>query len=54
MADADGATTFADLAKLEAVLDDDSPALIAGSRAHLEEKAIVQVSIIIPLSLRVV
>ncbi|KAJ3588910.1 hypothetical protein NHX12_009764 [Muraenolepis orangiensis] len=45
MADADGATKFADFEKLESVLEDISPkpdnmAITCGSRAHLEEDSV--------------
>jgi len=39
-ADADGATKFADLAKLEAAMDACGAQVVCGSRAHLENEAI--------------
>ncbi|KAK2181299.1 hypothetical protein NP493_402g04013 [Ridgeia piscesae] len=49
-ADADGASTFADVAKLEAELEkinttEDSMAVVCGSRAHLEKEAIATRSV---------
>ncbi|XP_062869653.1 dolichyl-phosphate beta-glucosyltransferase [Trichomycterus rosablanca] len=50
MADADGATKFADVEKVEAGLENLSPkpenmAIACGSRAHLEEKSVAQRSL---------
>ena len=42
-ADADGATTFSDLTKLERCLEEitkDGEGLVCGSRAHLEEESV--------------
>jgi dolichyl-phosphate beta-glucosyltransferase len=47
-ADADGASKFSDLSKLEAELskqkNSDNMAVVCGSRAHLEKDSIAQVS----------
>jgi len=50
MVDADGATKFSDLEHVEKALDDlkggkNGMAVCVGSRAHLQEDAIAQVSI---------
>ncbi|KAJ7357714.1 dolichyl-phosphate beta-glucosyltransferase [Desmophyllum pertusum] len=51
MADADGASKFADLARLERALDDlngkkgNKAVIICGSRAHLQEEAVAQRSL---------
>jgi len=52
MADADGASKFADLARLERALDElngkkgNKAVIICGSRAHLQEEAVAQRSIL--------
>lgn len=47
-ADADGASKFSDLSKLESLMtkmkNSDNMAVICGSRAHLEKDSIAQVS----------
>lgn len=49
-ADADGASKFSDLSKLEKCMTDlknsDNMAVICGSRAHLEKESIAQVCVL--------